>query len=170
MGKRAFLVIFSLLIVLFLSTHVALAGQMSQTPSVAKQNNYISRAEIQSLFKKDKCNSSYSSLWKQKYLNKEIHWEGEIFSLSYDKRRKRTEVAVKILPETIMYDTLVYVPGDIRKDHFKDDAINFKGIITKGVDFLGVKEVQVSVRQNLQDNFGKFLFTNDDPLNLSFSK
>ena len=128
----------------------------------------ISRIEIQNLFKQTPGNASYLPFWEKKYLNKPVIWEGTIFSLQYQQAFNRTEITMKVLPTTMMYDTIVYVPGNI-SDKFKPkQEVSFKGTIARGIDMLGVKEVQVSIGRNMDDRFGDFIFSNDGMVNVNF--
>ncbi|MGD9581881.1 MAG: hypothetical protein AB7V50_10950 [Vampirovibrionia bacterium] len=134
---------------------------------VVKADN-ISRLEIQRYFQNTPGNATYLGVWENKYLNKKVNWTGSIFSIQYQKAFDRTEVTFKILPGTFMYDTVVYVPGDI-SDKFKlRDEVSFTGSIVKGVDMLGVQEVQVRIGRNMGDQFGNYVFSEDDIVNVNF--
>lgn len=128
----------------------------------------ISRLEIQNYFHKTPGNASYLPFWEQKYLNHKVHWAGQIFSIQYQKDFKRTEITMKVLPDTFMYDTVVYCPGNIT-DQFKvKDHVKFSGTISRGIDLFGVKEVQIVVGPNMGDNFGNFIFSDDGFVNVNF--
>ncbi|MEW5821974.1 MAG: hypothetical protein AB1782_17400 [Cyanobacteriota bacterium] len=134
-------------------------------PSSAEE---ISRLEIQNLFNKTPGNASYLPFWEKKYLNKRVTWKGSIFSIQYQKDFNRTEITLKVLPATIMYDTVVYIPGDI-SDKFKlKEEVSFSGNISRGVDMLGVKEVQVNIGNNLNDRFGDYVFSDSGIVNVNF--
>lgn len=130
----------------------------------------ITRSEIQNFFESTPGNASYKPDWQKRFLHRNVSWKGIIFSIQYQKDFNRTEITLKILPGTFMYDTIVYVPGDIT-DKFKvRDEVNFSGSITRGVDMLGVKEVQVSIGKNLGDSFGDYIFAEDGMVNVNFLK
>lgn len=128
----------------------------------------ISRDQIQQLFADTPGNASYLPSWQQTFLNKGVNWKGIIFSIQYQKSFDRTEVTMKVLPETMMYDTVVFVPGDITDKFNIRDEVNFSGSITRGIDMLGVKEVQVKVGKNLGDNFGDYVFSDQGMVNVNF--
>lgn len=129
----------------------------------------ISRVEIQNYFEQTP-NAIYMPFWETRFLNKNINWTGKIFSLEYQKDFNRTEIALKVLPYTKMYDTIVYVPGDISDKYHENDEVPFSGAITRGVDMLGVKEVQVSVGKNMGDHFGDYIFSENGIMNVNFTK
>lgn len=128
----------------------------------------IERIDIQKYFNQTPGNASIIPFWKNNYLNKKVSWKGTIFSMEYQKDFSRTEVTMKILPETIMYDTVVYIPGNIKdKFNLKDD-VTFTGTIVKGVDLFGVKEVQVDIGKNSGDSFGNYIFSDNNMINVNF--
>jgi hypothetical protein len=130
----------------------------------------ISRHDVQNLFNTSSGNASYSSRWQNYFLNKHVNWKGTIFTIQYQKDFNRTEVTMKILPGTMMYDTIIYVPGDITDQFEPKDEVSFSGSITRGIDMLGVKEVQVNVGRNMGDNFGNYIFTEQGMVNVNFLK
>lgn len=128
----------------------------------------ISRLEIQNFFHDTPGNASYMPFWEQKYLNQHVNWSGQIFSIQYQKDFNRTEITMKVLPNTFMYDTVVYCPGDISKEFTIKDKVDFTGSISRGIDLFGVKEVQIIVGPNLGDRFGNFVFTENGFVNVNF--
>lgn len=149
--------IFIILVIILISTASVHADQ-------------ISRLEIQNLFIKTPGNASYLPFWEKRFLNKTVTWTGTIFSMQYQQDFNRTELTMKVLPSTLMYDTVVYVPGDVT-DKFKlKDEVSFTGKIIRGIDMFGVKEVQVSIGANLGDNFGDYVFTDSGMVNVNFLK
>lgn len=130
----------------------------------------ISRLQIQNFFHKIPGNASYTTAWEHQYLNKKVNWQGSIFSIQYQKDFDRTEVTMKILPGTLMYDTVVYVPGDITGNFKIRDEVPFTATIVKGIDMFGVQEVELKVGRNLDDQFGDYVFSNDGTVNVNFFK
>lgn len=130
----------------------------------------ISRDQIQNFFQKTPGNASYLPIWEKAFLNKNISWKGSIFSIQYQKNFQRTEVSMKILPGTIMYDTIVYVPGDITDKFKPKDEVSFSGSISRGIDMLGIQEVQVKIGKNLGDQFGDYIFAEEGMVNVNFLK
>ncbi len=130
----------------------------------------VSRNDVQVFFLQSPKNAVYSSGWHKHFLNKKVQWTGSIFSIQYQKDFNRTEVTLKILPGTMMYDTIVYVPGNISEKFEPGEEVAFSGSITRGVDMLGVKEVQVHVGRNLGDRFGNYVFSEQGMVNVHFLK
>lgn len=128
----------------------------------------ISRLEIQNYFQKTPGNAAYTAVWENQFLNKKVSWKGTIFSLQYQKDFGRTEVTMKVLPGTFMYDTVIYVPGDITDKFDPKQEVSFIASIIKGIDMLGVQEVQLKVGRNMGDQFGDYVFSDDGIVNVNF--
>lgn len=161
--------ILALLVIVFATTSSATALQTADFAEHTAQNN-ITRSEIQQLFKQNKHNYSHSTDWDAKFLNKSVDWKGKIFSIQYQKDFHRTEVTMKLLKRTIMYDTVVYVPGDITNLFKGEEEISFSGVISRGVDLLGVREVQIDIRANNKDHFGGLVFSENGIVNVTYLK
>jgi len=128
----------------------------------------IERKNIQDYFNKTPGNAVCVPFWKINYLNKRVNWKGKIFSMEYQKDFNRTEITMKILPETIMYDTVVYVPGNIKDKFNIREEVPFTGRIIKGVDLLGVKEVEVYIGKSPGDSFGNYIFPDENMIDVNF--
>ncbi|MBY0404104.1 MAG: hypothetical protein K2X66_09410 [Cyanobacteria bacterium] len=126
----------------------------------------IHRSEIQQFFVKYEGNSIRSKQWMSLYLKKEVDWQGLVYAIKRHPESNRVEFLLKILPESVLYDTVVVVEGNTEINPFiqKGTVVKFHGKIFNGVDFMGVKEVQVLLNspQDIQPN-------GDQPVNYTES-
>lgn len=108
----------------------------------------VTRREIQHYFTTHEGNSVRSGAWLKRFQNREIHWNGVIYGIKRAPASSRIELLIKVLPDSLLYDTVVVLEGNTLIDSFiqKGSPVTFQGKIFNGVDVLGVKEVQVLVR------------------------
>jgi hypothetical protein len=124
----------------------------------------VHRSEIQKFFVKYEGNSIRSKQWMSLYFKKEVDWQGFVYAIKRHPESNRVEFLLKVLPDSVLYDTVVVVEGNTETNPFiqKGTAVKFHGKIFNGVDFMGVKEVQVLLNspQDIQPN-------GDQPVNYS---
>lgn len=129
---------------------LALLGSLfgSILPLAFSVGSSVSRQEIQHYFTSHEGNSVRSAAWLQRFQNREIRWTGIIYSIKHSPASNRVELLVKVLSDSLLYDTVVVLEGNTLIDSFlkKGSPVVFQGRIFNGVDVLGVKEVQVLVK------------------------
>jgi hypothetical protein len=83
-----------------------------------------------------------------RYLRKDVTWMSQVFAIHKRPESMRVELLVKVLPDSILYDTVLVIEGNTQLDSRiqKGSWITFTGRIFNGVDALGVKEVQVLLK------------------------
>jgi hypothetical protein len=74
-----------------------------------------------------------------------VQWQGQVYQVKRYPDSHRVEILVKVLTDSVLYDTVVILEGRTDLNSFiqKGTMIQFSGTILNGVDILGVKEVQV---------------------------
>ncbi len=109
----------------------------------------ISRDEIQRFFINDHGNSVLTRYWEDTFHNREVEWEGMVYDIKRRPESHRVEIMVKVLPDSLLYDTLVVLEGRTRLPQGigKGTPVRFRGKIINGTDVIGVKQVHVLLRQ-----------------------
>ncbi len=105
----------------------------------------IQRDEIQHFFTQHEGNSVRTAHWLNHYFKKPVQWQGQVYQVKRYPDSHRVEILVKVLTDSVLYDTVVILEGRTDLNSFiqKGTMIQFSGTILNGVDILGVKEVQV---------------------------
>lgn len=105
----------------------------------------IQRQEIQHFFTQHEGNSVRTAHWLNHYFRKPVQWQGHVYQVKHYPDSHRVEILVKVLTDSVLYDTVVIIEGRTDLNSFiqKGTLIQFSGTILNGVDILGVKEVQV---------------------------
>lgn len=121
------------------------AWALPPNTTMGEYNAVPSRQEIQQFFVSHEGNSIRSAQWQSRYQKKPVQWLGQVYDIKPLAGSHRVEVLVKILPDSLLYDTVVVLEGNTRLNSFirKGSMVRFSGTITNGVDAFGVKEVQV---------------------------
>ena len=112
---------------------------------VVAESYGLSRQEIQSFFVQDGGNSIRSHDWLNRYHQKPVDWKGKVYKVKDIPGSHRVEILVKVLPDCLLYDTVVVLEGNtrLREPLQPDQAIQFRGKIIHGVDVMGVKQVKI---------------------------
>lgn len=105
----------------------------------------FSRQEIQHFFVSDVGNSVRTQTWLKLYHGKPVHWSGTVYAIRRSPQSLRTEVLIRVLPDTMLYDTVAIIEGSGPLDSRiqKDQPVHLRGKVVNGVDAIGVKEVHV---------------------------
>lgn len=105
----------------------------------------VDRGEIQRFFVGDRGNSVRTEIWRQRFQGQPVSWSGEVYKVEEHPESARVEVLVKVLPDAVLYDTVVILEGNTRLPGRLDRGtwVRFSGKVINGVDAFGVKEVQV---------------------------
>ncbi len=117
---------------------------ISYNTSTAPTAN-IQRDDIQHFFTQHEGNSIRTAHWLNHYFRKPVQWQGHVYQIKHYPDSHRVEILVKVLTDSVLYDTVVIVEGRTDLNSFiqKGTLIQFSGTILNGVDMLGVKEVQI---------------------------
>jgi hypothetical protein len=109
------------------------------------QAQEISRSEIQRFFTTEPGNSTRSARWATLYQGQRIAWQGMVYDIKHRPSSHRVEILIKVLPDSLLYDTIVVLEGDTQVDPSirKNTLVEFEGRIIYGIDVVGVKQVQV---------------------------
>jgi hypothetical protein len=123
---------------------VILESAWALEPSLP-QGDTPSREEIQQFFVSNEGNSIRTPQWQNRFQKKSVQWLGQVYEVKSLPHSHRVEVLVKVLHDSILYDTVVVVEGNTQINSFiqKGSFVRFNGTIINGVDAFGVKEVQV---------------------------
>ena len=115
-----------------------------QMPVVAN-GAALTREEIQHFFTSGSSNSVRTQTWLRNYRDQEVTWTGSVSGLRYRPESQRLEVMIKVLPSSVLYDTVAILEVNTRIDSAirKGSRVSFSGKIINGVDSWGVKEVQL---------------------------
>jgi len=111
----------------------------------------LTRADVQSFFKQCDGNGGRSAAWHNHYIGQWVAWEGEVFKTRYREASYREEVYIKVLPESLFYDTVVILEGGTRLDPAiaPGRQVQFRGQIFNGIDTMGIKHVGVKLKTPL---------------------
>lgn len=122
-------------------------GAYTTRPTNAGPGMAISRDEIQRFFAQHEGNSVRTAQWLHRYLRQGIQWQGQVYQIKHYPDSHRVELLVKVLPDTLLYDTVVVLEGQTALNSFiqKGTTVQFQGTIINGVDSFGVKEVLVLI-------------------------
>jgi hypothetical protein len=124
-----------------------LTGLTVENLSLVSVPDPPSREEIQHFFTSGQGNSVRAPKWQKQYLRRHVEWAGQVYAIKRHPASMRVELLVKVLPDSLLYDTVVVLEGNTAINEFieKGRTVRFKGRIINGVDAMGVKEVLVLV-------------------------
>ncbi|MDX2084869.1 MAG: hypothetical protein SFZ03_05715 [Candidatus Melainabacteria bacterium] len=108
-----------------------------------------SREEIQQFFARQAGNAVHHAQWQARFYRCRIAWQGQVFRVENHPASQRVEVLVKVLPATLLYDTVVVLEGPLGQwqSPKRGQRVRFEGQVVNGTDWMGIKTVQVLLQR-----------------------